>query len=305
MGLIRRLLLNRFALVGLVWLAAIAALHVGQLRHNRLPLDLAREFPVGEPMTPGMALGTTLAVVMGHELDDNFGWRPNDFFLWGPRLWADNNAQRQLGILQAVRETVRVLKDHLTKVSSDQFDQNLVEADTMFRNDARKLWFPSAESRYRQGVQHMVAYVRGLKPELGTSKPIHQRHMELLRLFQAWTDLLGDAHANLYRTEKDGRRLRPWETDDLFYRAQGFAHVMAYGIEALERDYAPALAERETLRILFAEVKASLFHAALLKPFVVLDGPPAGLTANHRRNLDTYVTEARQKMYSIREELEK
>jgi hypothetical protein len=27
--------------------------------------------------------------------------------------------------------------------------------------------------------------------------------------------------------------------------------------------------------------------------------------ANHRRNLDTYITEARQKMYSIREELEK
>jgi hypothetical protein len=37
----------------------------------------------------------------------------------------------------------------------------------------------------------------------------------------------------------------------------------------------------------------------------VLDGSDAGLTANHRRNLDVYIAEARQKIYSIREELEK
>ena len=48
-----------------------------------------------------------------------------------------------------------------------------------------------------------------------------------------------------------------------------------------------------------------LGEAAVLKPLVVLDGPPEGLRANHRRNLDGYITEARQKMYSIREELEK
>jgi hypothetical protein len=299
------LLLNRWGLVGLLWLAAIIGLHVGQTRHNRLPLDLTRTYPVGDPFVPGMALATTVATMMDHELRHGFGWRPNDFLLWGPRLWADNNANRQLGILQTVRETVRVMKDHLTKVSSDQFDQHLVDADTMFRNDAERLWMPSAESRYRQGVEHLHAYVRGLKPQLATSKPIIQRHMELMRLFQAWTDLLGDAHANLYRREIRGHRLRPWETDDLFYRAQGFAHAMAYCIEAIERDYAPALEERPILADLITEVKQSLRLAAPLKPFVILDDRPAGLFANHRRNLDAYITEARQKMYSIREELEK
>ena len=43
----------------------------------------------------------------------------------------------------------------------------------------------------------------------------------------------------------------------------------------------------------------------MLKPLIVLDGGPDGLIANHRRNLDVYIVEARQKMYSIREELEK
>src|SRR6266850_978973 len=99
---------------------------------------------------------------MDHELDSVTGWRPNDFFLWGPMLFADNNANRQLGIIVAVRETTRVFKDHLTKVSSDQYDPNLLIADTMFRNDAEKFWFPSAESRFRRGVQALRDYVAGL-----------------------------------------------------------------------------------------------------------------------------------------------
>jgi hypothetical protein len=42
-----------------------------------------------------------------------------------------------------------------------------------------------------------------------------------------------------------------------------------------------------------------------MKPLVVLDGSPSGIFANHRRNLVAYIVDARQLMYSIREELEK
>jgi hypothetical protein len=52
-------------------------------------------------------------------------------------------------------------------------------------------------------------------------------------------------------------------------------------------------------------VQDSLGKAAALKPLVVLDGSPSGLFANHRRNLDIYIVDARQLIYSIREELEK
>src|SRR5206468_3043208 len=159
--------------------------------------------------------------------------------LWGSALWADNNANRQLGIIQAVRETVRVMKDNLTKVSSDAFDPNLLQADLLFRNDERRLWIPSAESRYREGVQRLNDYVRGL------------------------------------------------------------------AMRALEREYAQSLVERPILATLFDEVARSLLAAAVMKPLVVLDGSPEGLFANHRRNLDASITEARQKMYTIREELEK
>jgi hypothetical protein len=56
---------------------------------------------------------------------------------------------------------------------------------------------------------------------------------------------------------------------------------------------------------LFEEAIVALDKAAKMNPLLIFNGSPSGLFANHRRNLDTSITEARQKMYSIREELEK
>ncbi|MGH7948817.1 MAG: DUF2333 family protein, partial [Candidatus Binataceae bacterium] len=239
-----------------------------------------------------------------HELHTGFGWRPNDFPLWGPYVMADNNASRQLGIIMAVRETTRVFKDHLTKVSSDQYDVNLVIADTNLRNDAERWILPSPESRYDLAVAHLRKYVAGLRDTPPTSRELNGRAVELVRLIQTWTDLLGDAHANLYRTRRDdGSPVRAWNVDDYFYHAQGYAHVMFYMMQAVKRDYAQVLREDPILVTLVDDTIDALRKAATLKPVMVMDGASDGLFANHRRNLDAYITEARQKMYSIREEL--
>jgi hypothetical protein len=288
------------ALAALGLAATPLVLHVSQRRHDRLPFDVDATFPPERTLVGGEAFATTAAELMAHELESATGWRPNDFFLWGPGLLADNNASRQLGIIQALRESVRVLKDHLTKVSSDEYDANLVAAETAFRNDPLKLWLPSAESRFREGVARLRAYVAGLRATPPTSRPVNRRNVELIRLFQTWSDLLGDAHAQLYRADVGFFR-----TDDVFYHAQGVSHVLHHLSRAIAREYAPELDSRPVLHTLLVEVTAALGHAAVMKPLVVLDGGPESVLANHRRNLDAYVTEARQKMYSIREGLEK
>jgi hypothetical protein len=287
-------------MLGLLVIAGPLLLHFGQRRHNVLDFDVNARFPANQPLVGGEVFAGALIAIMEHELEGVTGWRPNDFVLWGPRLWADNNANRQLGIIQALRESVRVFKDHLTKVSSNEFDHDLVEADTDFRNDAERLWLPSAESKFREGTRHLQAYVAGLKTTPPRSRPINQRNVELIRLFQAWSDLLGDAHATLYREPES-----IWRTDDDFYHAQGFAHVMHYLVIAVGREYEHEFETKPVIRTLFDEVAEALGKAAVLKPLIVLNGRPAGLFANHRRNLDAYIAEARQKMYSIREELEK
>ncbi len=287
-----------------VLLAGSIALHFGQKVHDRIDLDLDAEFPPGQDHVPGEIMATVLARIMDHELNGTFGWRPNDFFLWGPTLWADNNANRQRGIIHGIRETMRVFKDNLTKVSSNVYDHNLVEADTMFRNDEEKLFFPSAENRFSKGVGYLEDYVQGLHADPPTSRPLNRRVIELIKLFDVWTDLLGDGHANLYRErERDGGPVRAWKTDNYFYEAQGYAHVMYYMMQAVRREYGEDL--KGSVEFLFDEVLDALEKAHTLKPLIVLDGSPAGLFANHRSILDSYISEARDKMFSIQEELEK
>ncbi len=292
--------------IAVVWGGIILALHFGQIHHDRLPYDINAEYPPGKPFKPGEIFASTLAAIVDHELHSGFGWRPNDLFFWGPRVMADNNANRQLGIIMAVRETMRVFKDHLTKVSSNQYDPNLVIADTDFRNDATRWALPSPERKYQDGVNRLHAYVAGLHTTPETSRELNQRAVELVRLIQVWTDLLGDAHAHLYMTVKDdGSPVHTWDCDDYFYHAQGYAHVMYYMMLALQREYAGQLDDDPVLKKLFADAIDPLQKAAMMKPLMVMNGSPDGIFANHRRNLDAYITEARQKMYSIREELER
>ncbi len=284
----------------LLLLAVPIVLHFMQRMHDQLRLDFEASLAGGDERVPGEVFAGTLAAIVEHELDAPFGWRPNDIVVWGPGIWADNNSNRQLGIIQTVRETTRVLRDNLTKVSATEYDQNLVDADTKLRNDEYKLWFPSAENRFGEGAAALRRYVEGLTSSPQTSKPMNRRNVELIRLFQTWTDLLGSAHANLYAQD-----VSFFETDDQFYHAQGMAHVMAHIARAIELEYGPELRERATVLQLLEQVERSLSRAATLKPLIVLDSSPDGLFANHRRNLDVFIVDGRQLMYSIRDELEK
>ena len=290
----------------LIWLGGSLALHFGQKYHDRLGYDIDQQFPPDKPTVPGEIYASTLAAIMDHELHTGFGWRPNDLCFWGPKVGADNNADRQLGIIQAVRETMRIFKDHLTKVSSNQYDPNLVIADTDFRNDALKWILPSPEGKYDDGIQHLRMYVAGLHTTPPISRELNTRAVELISLLQTWTDLLGDAHANLYRTTKDdGSAVHSWDCDHYFYHAQGYTHVMYHMMQAIEREYSGQFKDDPVLKTLLDDAIDALGKAAVMKPLIVLNGAPDGIFANHRRNLDGYVTEARQKMLSLREELER
>lgn len=298
----KKLVLRGVAVLALLALFPIGplVLHFTQKRHNQLPFDVVEAFPPERRLVGGEVLSSTLVALVEHELQSPTGWRPNDFILWSPRLWADNNANRQLGIIQAVRESVRVIRDNLTKVSATEYDTNLVQADTLLRNDERKFWFPAAETRFTEGVAALRRYRAGLEVVPPISKPINRRNVELIRLFQVWTDLLGDAHSNLLRDDP------PFlHTDDYFYHAQGYAHVMHHLMRAVMREYAADLAARQTVLEMAKRISDSLGRAARMKPLVVLDGDPDGLFANHRRNLGAYLVDARQLLYSMREELEK
>ena len=82
-------------------------------------------------------------------------------------------------------------------------------------------------------------------------------------------------------------------------------HALAHVMPAVWREYRDELQARPVMASLFDEVTAALARAGTMKPLIVMSGGEESIFANHRRNLDAFVNEARQKMYSIREELEK
>ena len=286
------------AILALLALATPFVLDSMQKVHDQLSILYVRP-EGGVTPAPGENFAITAATIMEHELDGPTGWRPNDLPPLGPALGADNNSNRQTGILQSLRESLRVFKDNMTKVSSDPFDTNLVSADNNLRNDPRKWMFPSAESRYREAVHNLKDYVDGLKTNPPRSRPLMGRRVELARLIQTWGDLLGDGHAELYKTDPSW-----FQIDDIFYKIQGYCHTIAHLAPAVEIEYRNELKQSPQLGQLFAEVQAPLERCAMMKPLVVFNGRATSMLANHRRNLDIYVTEARQKLYSIREEIQ-
>jgi len=278
------------------------------LDENELDSDsfwLAFWVKVFTPLTSvGMLMISVPLVLTSSSRSGGAGQRIMVGVMIGVAFYVLNRVVNQMGIIHGIRETMRVFRDNLTKVSANVYDPNLVEADTMFRNDEKKLFFPSAESRFSKGVKYLEHYVEALHADPPTSRPLNKRIIELIKVFEAWTDLLGDGHANLYREkERDGSPVRSWKTDNHFYVAQGYAHVMFYVMQAVQREYGEDL--KGSVEFLFDEVLDALGKAHALKPLVILDGSPAGLFANHRWILDSYISEARDKMFSIQEELEK
>ena len=116
------------------------------------------------------------------------------------------------------------------------------------------------------------------------SRELNQRNVELVRLMQAWSDMLGDAHANLYRTPQNRQRnsrAGHGTVDNYFYEAQGYAHVMYYMMQAVKREYTPRLADQtgagDAVRRSHRPVGQG---GEVLKPLIVLDGAPDGIFAN-------------------------
>jgi hypothetical protein len=151
---------------------------------------------------------------------------------------ADNNANRQLGIIMAVRETTRVFKHHLTKVSSNEYDQNVVIADTDFRNNAQKWIMPSADPKIATACAICTS----------TSSACTPIPRPLANSINATTSLSGSSspgatcsatHTPISTApaKDDGSAVHSWDVDDYFYHAQGYAHVMYYTMRAVKREY--------------------------------------------------------------------
>lgn len=253
------------------------------------PLPLVRKEP-GNPA--GFATVHMIADLMGAQLNGFGGWLPND--LWAtPGAVQDNLPNFQLGVLQVLRHSARVLRDNLSRQrTSDAVHKETDQAHTAYNNDPRKWVFPSAENAFKRGN----AALRRFAGELGGSAYVYPRADNLIELLKIFISELGTVSTRLLEAQDSSKV--PWfQIDDNFYFAQGAGFAM-YGVMlAIQEDFKGVLNDKNATKI--TELIVQSLKSSQFDPWFVSNGSKAGFLANHSNNLKVFLDDARQKMKSL------
>lgn len=184
----------------------------------------------------GKLLLDSITHQMRRELDSPFGWTVNDILF--NRYLLDNRASRQYGVYHGTK----ILMDNYSMVIA-KLGANDRESPILYRArlnefaiDPRSFIFPSAEGRYRKGLEAVEAYKKGLDSGQETYNCRTDDIYASLNVVVG-QDLLGYALGLL----SDAQDMPCWELDNRIYEAQGIVLVVRDFLEALYALY-PAIA---------------------------------------------------------------
>jgi len=268
----------------------------------------------------GLMTANTL-IVIGDELFSN--WLPNDK-VW-PTIFLDNPQNFQLGALEGMRYTSRVLRDQLSRSRTSGIDDDCQEAFTLLSNDPFKWYFPSAESRFKGATQSLRDYRDRLAAvPVGEERLFYARYDNLIELLDSYVSLLGDVNTRLANAPRGQRYkiseeaagdIRPSATgeqvvdtkvawhkiDDNFYYAQGVAFVIRQMMVAIRYDFSEILSSwNATTQV---DNIISVLNQTQFEPVVVLNGDVGSVLANHSMELHSLLENSRQKMRNLRDML--
>jgi len=243
--------------------------------------------PVEEKVV-GVTFVEALIKPLDYELNDRFyGWRPNDIL-----DFTDNVNSFQLGVLEVTRRTVDKLAENISRTGSTAaFDKHLENArNTCFVIEAERYWFPSAEGKYRDGLEELEAYAKKLKKGEAS---FFTRADSLIFLLEEYEHVLGSCDDNLVKSkEGDGSPVSFFKADEYFYYAKGVSSAITTMLEAIEEDFHKTLERRNCLAELHHAVE-SCQHANHINPLIVTNSDLSGIVANHRANLAAHISHAR------------
>lgn len=266
---------------------------------------------------PGVIFTDSLIVLADQLLD---GWLPNDKF-W-PTVLLDNPQNFQLGQLEVIRDSVRVLRDKLSRQrTTDKIDPLVDRAFADFNINADSWIFPSAEGSYSDAVKALKDYRARLKTDKAHFFPRADNLIELLdqlasRLGGA-TQRLGNAPRDLdvrlseetagdrYSEGEKMTKVRvPWtKIDDHFYYARGVSYALYAVMTAIDHEFTDVITikrSREMLQNIIAELRLANFE-----PLMVQNGGRDSIWANHSLTLMATLESVRQKMLDLKQILER
>ena len=231
----------------------------------------------------GVAFVEACVQPLDHELNHRFlGWRPNDII-----SFADNIKNFQLGILEVTRRTAVALAENLSRTgSTDAYVPSLEYAMNSFMIKPSEYMFPSAESKYQEGMDGWRNYQQMLERR---EARFYRRLDNLVPLLKAYESILGSCDQNLVK--KLGN-ISTFKADDVFYYTKGVATAMGTILEAVVLDFDDTIGSVQGMDVLHHAIEA-LHHASHMNPWIVIEGKPDGIFANHRANIAAPISHAR------------
>ncbi len=246
------------------------------------------------------------------QISDN--WLPNDLF-W-PTVLLDNMPNFQIGELEVVRYNIRVLRDNLSRMrTTDKLDSSAEGAFTALSNDPYKWWFPSAESKWTKAYDDMGKFYKGL---INGTSHFYPRADNLVELLNQYASLMGGVNTRLINAPKrreavltmeedvtkgaKGSQLVqlniPWhKIDDNFYYAQGVAYALYESFKAIRIDFVEVLKDKNSVKLIDKIIED--LGRCHFEPFIVFNGAPSSVFANHSLNLSGMFNDSRQKISSL------
>lgn len=301
----------------LILLYFIAAPFVCIYEYNRafkgffdpVPAD-ARE----TPPKPGVVYSNAMITIGDQMLD---AWLPNDV-IW-PSILLDNPQNYQLGVLEVLRYSTRVLRDDLSRQrTTDKIDPYCEDAFTAFSNNPNLWMFPAAEAKFASGVKALQQYKQGL--ETGNSN-FYPRTDNIIVLTEQFASLLGGESTKLSNAPRDRIERTsaetagdpnleeqpkktftkvPWlDIDDNFYHAQGVAYAMRQMLIAARWEFRDVIKIKRSGALLDSVIDE--LELAQFEPWMVLNGSRDSIFANHSLTLMATLQDARQKLRSFAE----
>ncbi|MBC2742379.1 MAG: DUF2333 family protein [Desulfosarcina sp.] len=243
--------------------------------------------PVHKPAPKGVAFVEAAIKPLDYELEERWwGWRPNDII-----DVTDNVNNFQAGVLEVTRRTTVALAERISRTgTTDAFDDNLEQAMNWFMVKSTSYWFPSAESKYREGLEELQAYLDKLEAGKAT---FYTRTDNLIPLLASFEDLLGSCDENLVKqVNEDGTPVSFFSVDDYFFYTQGVASSMATVLEAVHHDFLLILESRYGTELLHHAI-ISCQRAAEIDPWIILNRDLSSVFANHRANMAAPISHAR------------
>ncbi|PKQ05612.1 MAG: DUF2333 domain-containing protein [Alphaproteobacteria bacterium HGW-Alphaproteobacteria-11] len=262
--------------------------------------------PDATDFVPGGSEAVAVAAALIDREVNRHSWVANDpFFMPGALL--DNMPNYQQGIMSALARFGFELTDQLGRTRGSS------EADSDLQRAAGRLQYPgniwiwtptvslmpqaSSESQYREARARLLSYNNRLaRGEANFDK----RADNLLATIDRFAADLGSSSAMIDRHIADeSGSLFDSTADDIFYLSKGKLYGYHMILDALGRDFAQVIKERN-LQKSWDEMIATLRKAALLDPLVVMNGSPdAQFQPNHLAAQGFYLLRARTQLREI------